>query len=971
MHDATTEHWRTLEEQRGERPLPGEFPPGVDERPDAIARRTFLKLMGAGAALSGLAGCTGGVADRIVPYANRPPEVTPGIAAHYATSMLLDGYATGLVVESHEGRPTKIEGNPDHPASLGAAGVHEQAWVLGLYDPCRAQTLRRGPDPQSWSTFLRAFGPGSEVKPGLHFLLEPTCSPLLASLIARIRAARPDVGFHFHAPLASNQGFEATLALFGRALSPQLDLSSATTILALDSDFLASGPFHLRHARHFGAGRRPSTGAMSRLYVVEPSPTPTGTAADHRLVRRASEVQRLAGAILAAVVLDEGRKDGIPEVALLALEKLRAVAGDAAFVRACARDLVRHAATSLVVAGERQPAAVHALAALLNSVLGVRAVSWSEPAILDAGAPSHGLAGLVAAIDAKAVDTLVIVGGNPVYTAPADLDLGARVAAIRRTVRLGLYEDETARACQWFVPEAHGLESWGDGRAYDGTVSLVQPLVTSFYGGKTASELLGAFLPGGEKTALEHLRAFWNAKYGDDELAWRRALERGFVPGALPTVDVKPSWDAAKPLLAKTSREASGLEVVFAADPAVHDGRFTNNPWLLELPDPLTKLTWDKAALVSPKTAAALGVATEDLLELRRGERSLRVPVFVLPGHADDAVTLPLGYGREGAESIASGVGVNAYSIRTSDAPVFAGGFSGTKAPGSARSRLATTQAHWSLEGRPIARQATLDEYKKKPTFAKDDGPRPALYEPPRSTGNQWAMTIDLNLCTGCNACVVACQSENNTPVVGKQGVLDGREMHWMRIDRYFKGTPAEPEIALQPMLCQHCEKAPCEYVCPVNATTHSPDGINEQTYNRCVGTRFCSNNCPYKVRRFNWFNYQADTPPIRRLAMNPDVTVRERGVMEKCTFCVQRIRGAEIRAQVEGRPLRDGEIKTACQGACPAQAIVFGSIADPASAVSKSWLDPRRYEVLEDYGTRPRVQYLARVTNPNPELAT
>lgn len=972
MEDARTEYWRTLEELGGA-PLavPGEFPPGVDERPDLMVRRTFLQLMGAGAALAGLTGCTGDAPEKIVPYARRPPEVTPGIASFYATSMILDGYATGLLVESHEGRPTKVEGNPDHPASLGAAGVHEQAWVLGLYDPCRARTLRRGKEPRSWAGFRGSVGPGGDTRPGLHFLLEPTGSPLVGSLIEKIRDARPDAAFHFHAPLASGSAWAATREVFGRPLSPQLHLEPATTILALDSDLLSSGPFHLRHARHFGAGRRPGTGAMSRFYVVEPRPTPTGAAADHRLVRRASEVERVAGALLAEVVLVCGRREGVPHALATQLERLRASAVDAPFVRACARDLALHAGSGLVVAGERQPAAVHAFAALLNVVLGnvSRTVSHTEPAILEAGRSGPGLEGLITALDAKAVDTLVIVGGNPAYTAPVDFELPTRLGRIRRSVYLGLYENETARACEWFVPEAHGLESWGDGRAYDGTVSLVQPLMTPLHGGKTAAELLGAFLPGAEKAALELLREV----HGGDEAAWQGALEKGVASGPASPVEVKPSWESARSLLeraASAGAAAGGIEVVFEPDPAVHDGQFTNNPWLLELPDPITKLTWDKAALLSPATAAVLGVATEETLELRRGERSLRIPVFVLPGHADNAVTLPLGYGRQGSEAIARGVGVDAYSVRTSEAPCFAGGFSAAKAPGASPHRLATTQAHGSLEGRPILRHATLAEFQKSPTFAEEAVPRPSLYELKKSEGNQWGMTIDLNLCTGCNACVVACQAENNTPVVGKQGVLDGREMHWMRIDRYFRGPPAAPGVAFQPMLCQHCEHAPCEYVCPVNATTHSPDGLNEQTYNRCVGTRFCSNNCPYKVRRFNWFNYQADTTPLRRLAMNPDVTVRERGVMEKCTFCVQRIRGAEIRAKSEGRPVRDGEVRTACQGACPAQAIVFGSIADPTSLVSKSWSDPRRYEVLGEQGTRPRVQYLARVTNPNPELA-
>jgi molybdopterin-containing oxidoreductase family iron-sulfur binding subunit len=936
-----------------------------------MARRTFLKLLGAGAGLAGLTGCTGDLPGTIVPYVDRPPELTPGIPLHYATSLVLDGYATGVLVRANEGRPTKIEGNPDHPASLGAAGVHEQAAILELYDPHRARTVRAGNEPRSFAGFRRSW----QAPERLHLLLEPTSSPLVASLLARIRARHADAQIHFHAPLATRAAFEASRALLGRPLAPRLELDRATTILALDSDFLAAGPFHLAHARAFAARRSPAA-AMHRLYVVEPAPTPTGMAADHRLAPRPSELPRLLAGILAEVVRALGTE--VPEAVRGLLSKTR----PEPFAKACAKDLAANRGASAVLVGERQPRAVHALAVLLNDALDAR-VSYAEPALLEAGEPSHGLDALARALDRGEVSDLVILGGNPVYSAPADMAFGALVGRAKRSAHLGLHENETGEACTWFLPAAHPLESWGDARAYDGTVSHIQPLLEPLYSGKTVAEVLGCFTGEGERTAREHLLAFTGTLTGDRDGYLERSLAAGLVAGsALPAARVRARWDAAAPAIAPALEGdgVGGLELAFARDAAVHDGRFANNAWLLELPDPVTKLTWDKAALVSPETARALGVSTEDVVTIGLADRALEAPVFVLPGHADGVVTLPLGYGRDGSEALARGVGFSAYRLTTRAAPFFAAHArverieDATSAiPGTApalaarRHPLASTQLHGVIQGETILEQATLAEYEKNPTFAKEPT-RLALYEPTPATGNQWGMTIDLGKCTGCNACVVGCQAENNTPVVGKDDVIRGREMHWLRIDRYFQESA--PGFALQPMLCQHCEEAPCEYVCPVNATTHSPDGLNEMTYNRCVGTRFCSNNCAWKVRRFNWFNYQGEKTPVERLAMNPDVTVRERGVMEKCTFCVQRIRGAEIQAALEGRAIRDGELLTACQQACPSRAIVFGNLADPGSRVVHERKDPRLYACLGELGTRPRVNYLARITNPNPELA-
>jgi molybdopterin-containing oxidoreductase family iron-sulfur binding subunit len=896
-----------------------------------MLRRTFLKLFGATAGLAGLTACTGRLPAKIVPYVDRPPELTPGIPQLYATSAVLDGYASGILVETHEGRPTKVEGNPDHPSSLGAASPFEQALVLQLYDPCRARLARRGKDPIAFEAFAAA----AESWRDVHFVLEPSSSPLVKELLARI----PGAHVHFHAPLTSGTPLAASRALLGRALVARPQLLGARRVLALDSDFLAAGPGHLRHAHDFAQGREP-TSEMNRLYVVEPSPTSTGMSADHRLARRSSDVERVARAVLGEVLRLSGDTRGVPE------KLLEAPAEDRAFARACARDLWDARRRALVLAGERQTRGVHACVIALNDLL--EHGRFSDP-VLQEGEP----------LPEKA-ETVIVVGANPVYSLPGFEHFLARA---KNTVRVGLYEDETAACCEWFVPLAHTFECWGDARAHDGTISIVQPLVVPLHAGKSLEEVLGCFLP-----RLPDLA----------ERYTREERQRGFVRGSeLPLVEAHVAWSELPALLAARERSPA-LEITFARDAAVHDGRFTNNPWLLELPDPATKLTWDKGALLGPRTARQLGVANEDVIAISRDGARIEIPVWVLPGHAEDAITVPLGYGRRGAESLACGLGADAFPLARDTSEVFGTTLfasdakvervwarSLTGAPPARvplHARLATTQHHGSLEGRLPFVEAALGEHA--------DAPRKKAL-PVYREGPQWAMTIDLSKCSGCNACVVACQAENNIPVVGKEGVLQGRAMHWMRIDRYFSGPEGDPRFANQPMLCQHCEKAPCEYVCPVNATTHSPDGLNEQTYNRCVGTRFCSNNCPYKVRKFNWFDYSAQRPVEERMVLNPDVTVRQRGVMEKCTLCVQRIREKEIEARREGRPIRDGELKTACQQTCASRAIVFGDLADARSEVARSFEDPRRYSVLGELGTLPRVQYLARIRNPNPELAS
>jgi molybdopterin-containing oxidoreductase family iron-sulfur binding subunit len=969
----------------------------LDEVHDPIARRDFVKLLGAALGLAGLGGCTRAPSEEIVPYVVQPPEVKPGRASHYASALTLDGYATGVLVESHEGRPTKVEGNPDHPASLGATGVYEQAAVLSLYDPSRARATKRRGTVTSWADVASALASGAYAGRrgrGLHVLLEPTSSPTMADLLADLRARWPEATVHFYAPASPTAAWDGARLAFGRVLEPRLDLTRADVIVALDADFLSSGPANLRLARQFADRRRLvyATDSMNRLYAVEALLSVTGTAADHRLRLPASEVSAFAAALLHAVRGAELPGGGVPEA-------LRApMANHVRFVDAVARDLLAHRRRSVVIAGPGQPALVHAMAHAINAALGNlgSTVALAPSPILEAGERSHDLGALAAALEAGEVDTLAVLGTNVAYTAPADRRLALDRA--RQSVYLGIYEDETARSCTFSVAEAHALESWGDARAFDGTVSIVQPLIEPLFGGRTALDVV-AVLAGAppSRTSYDQVRArAASASPGPSQAddAWRRALTRGLTDDPpLAPVDVPFAWRSIAGALARAGAEVPGasagasagardLELVFPLDARVHDGRFTNNAWLLELPEPVTKLTWMNAATLGPDTAARLGVKTGDEIELTHEGRTVRAPALIAPGQAESTVGLALGWGREGSEELARGLGASAYALRTSRAPHFARGVTVHRT--ARRHDLPITQRHRGLEHRDeqILQHVTLEEHRRRAasppagTSAPRTTKRPlALYDVrPRSTEHQWAMVVDLSACTGCSACVVACQAENNVPTVGRDGVLRGREMHWLRIDSYLTGDPHNPEVLRQPMLCQHCEKAPCEYVCPVNATVHSSDGLNEMVYNRCVGTRFCSNNCPYKVRRFNWFDYHRAETGTEQLVHNPDVTVRERGVMEKCTFCVQRIREHELRRRTGRAGPTDraakAPLQTACQQACPTRAIVFGDQLDATSAVARLARSDRAYAALDELGTVPRVRYLRKVRNANPELA-
>jgi molybdopterin-containing oxidoreductase family iron-sulfur binding subunit len=976
-------YWKSLEEL-AESPgftefLHREFPQNASEWQDPAGRRDFMRLMGASVALAGLTACTRQPEEKIVPHVKAPEEMVPGRALYFATAVSDHGYAKGVLVESHEGRPTKIEGNPEHPSSLGKSDLHTQAQILALYDPDRSQALKQRGEIRPWGAFLSGMRTAMEAQKaiggeGFRILTETVTSPTLIAQIEEILAGLPKAKWIQWEPAGRDQVRAGAKLAFGQAAEPVHALQGADVIVSLDADFLASGPASVRLLNEFSKRRKVENGPLNRLYVVESFPTSTGSVAEHRRAVKPSEVEGMARAIAAGL--------GLPVAGA-------AAGAHAKWVAALVADLQAHAGRSVVIAGDHQPPAVHALAHAINEKLGnvgvtVRYLPPATSALAHEGPAA--LAELANELEAGKVDVLLVVGANPVYTAPAELEFGRRILKAFTLVHAGLHEDETGELAGWHVPLAHSLESWSDLRAEDGTVSIVQPLIAPLYSAAhPVHEVVGAFAARQERKAYDAVRGTWKDRLGlDFEKAWRKAVHDGVVAGQAPAplaLVVQPGeWMSASP------KAVSGLEVAFRPDPAVDDGRFANNGWLQELPKPMTKVTWENVVHLSPATAEKMGLRPgkqtargleADVVEVILGGKAVRGPAWIVPGHADDTVTLNLGYGRTKAGRVGTGIGYDAFTLRTS-----AGLWS---APGVAvrqtgeRVLVAGTQDHWTIEAhteagnRHLVRAFTADEYAKDPgavqKLGHDPAPTMTMFEPHKYEGHAWGMTIDLASCVGCNACVVACVAENNIPVVGKEQVAFGREMQWLRVDRYYEGAVDDPGFHHQPVPCMHCENAPCEQVCPVAATVHSDEGLNDMVYNRCVGTRYCSNNCPYKVRRFNFYLYQDWETPSLKLMRNPDVSIRSRGVMEKCTYCVQRINRVRIDARNEGRDIKDGEIQTACQQACPAEAIVFGDVNDPQSRVSKLKATQRNYGILTDLNTRPRTTYLAEIRNPNPAL--
>ncbi|WP_132254871.1 4Fe-4S dicluster domain-containing protein [Methylobacterium segetis] len=929
------------------------------------SRREALRLLGSGLTLA--LGACAKPSEEIVPYVRAPEELLPGVPLRYATTLPLSGWGRGVQAIAVDGRPIKIEGNPLHPASRGATDVFAEAAILDLYDPDRSRTVtERVNGIASWEMFVRAWrAPLAKVRGqggrGLHLLTGRVTSPTLARQIAGLRAALPEAVWHVHEPVDEASAARGANLAFGRPLRALPHLDRAEAILCVGADPLGPGPDQIRFAAAF-AERRRDPARFGRLYVAEAAPTLTGIKADHR---RALHPRDWAGLL---VQVANGLGAGLPAPGLGA-EALR-------FAEAAAADLKAHPGRALVLAGPALPPELHALAHWINGRLRAPVDLIAPPDGADA--PPSDLAGLCAALDAGTVEALVILDANPVLTAPADLEIGRRLERARFSVHAGLHGDETAGATHWHLPLTHALESWSDLRATDGTASLVQPLVRPLYGGRSVHEVLA--LLGGEEAASGHdlVRQTWRAAWraasgegGDFETRWRRCLHDGIVAGtaAFPAAAPEPR------LPDLPAGPAAGFAVEIRPDPCLWDGRLANTAWLQECPKPVSKQVWGNALALSRGEAARRGVSAGDVVRLSAGGRAVEVTVAIESGVAEGVGALTLGYGRERAGAIGDGIGANAYPLVSAASPWLATGVE--MVPAGRRAEVLRTQNDVRIEGetRKLFRQIDLAELARaEPKGIGAD--QPSLLAPWQgdADGHAWGMVIDTAACIGCNACVVACQSENNVPVVGPEEIARGRMMHWLRVDLYDSGTPEAPRAGFQPVPCMHCEHAPCEPVCPVAASVHDGEGLNLQVYNRCVGTRFCQANCPYKVRRFNFFGYadgqeyaHLGAEPVRA-QRNPNVTVRARGVMEKCTYCVQRIATERQAAERDGRPM--GAVSTACQSACPTRAIRFGDLNRADDGVAALRRDPRHYALLEELNTRPRTTYLADLRAPNPDLA-
>jgi len=1041
------EYWRSLD-QLAETPefkefVTREFPEGASEMANPLTRRNFLTLMGASLALAGLASCRRPV-EKIIPYVIKPEEIIPGVFQRYATTMPMGLSSYGMVVKSNEGRPTKIEGNEKHPSSLGSTNAFMTAAVLDMYDPDRSCSVMNSGASKEWSDFVQAWRDmhkqySANQGEGLAVLSATFASPTLARLQNEFKKTFPSAKWVTYEPVSDEniyEGIKVGLGINGAVSSdksavqkkgakttvpadyqPVYKFENANVILSLDSDFLYGESENITNARGFADGRRIKSekDSMNRLYVVESAMTVTGGMSDHRLRLQ----KRQIGAFTAALANELSAKGVSVDVAVTAEADF-----DKKWVSAVAKDLANSRGKSLVIAGSSQPAEVHALVFAINSALGNldKTVSYRE--LKDASLPDrNGFAELVKSMNDGKVTTLAIVGGNPVYNAPSDLDFKSALGKVKTTIHFSPYLDETSTVTTWHVPAAHFLESWGDARSVDGSVSVVQPLIEPLFGSHSSAEFMNVIAKAADERGYDIVRETWKEvlKGKDYEKTWRRVLHDGILDNSsVATAAVKINTKSIADYIsthpfAKGAADKSNLEIVFTPSTSTFDGRFANNGWLQELPNPVTKITWDNVAIMSLATAKEFGlhnnlikgILHQPMITLQYNGKELEMPVWVQPGQADYSIAVALGYGRELAGRVGNKIGFDTYKLRTQKSPYFDLGLQISKS--NNEYVIASVQDHGGLDAEllgdrdklagdeikkrvpTLLRESTLEEYRKEPNFAQDiegmkdlldkDGKpyniinTPAKYD----EGYQWGMSIDLNACIGCNACSIACQSENNIPVVGKEQVSKGREMHWIRIDRYYAGSVDQPEMNYQPVACQHCENAPCEQVCPVAATTHDKEGLNVMVYNRCVGTRYCLNNCPYKVRRFNFLEFNPGssgflgTEPneILKMVHNPDVTVRMRGVMEKCTYCTQRISAARIASKKDNREIKDGEVVTACQQSCPTKAIVFGNINDPNSQIVQMKQMNRKYDLLGEINVRPRTSYLAKLRNPNPELET
>jgi MoCo/4Fe-4S cofactor protein with predicted Tat translocation signal len=995
-------YWRTLEELSGQQAfgemLEREFPRQASEWVDPVSRRSFLKLAGASMALAGLAGCTKQPLEQILPYVRQPEQLIPGKPIFYATAMPFHGHALPLLVETHEFRPTKVEGNPQHPASLGATDLFAQASILDLYDPDRSTVLTHMGESRPWGEFALALAAEAAAQKatqgaGLRFLSGSVSSPTFAWQMKAVQGLYPQAKWHRWEPVNRDGARAGSKLAFGGYYDAIYKFDAAAVIVSLDADFLSGSwyPGFVRYARDFARGRKLENGnQMNRLYVAESSPSTTGAKADHWLALRPSEVDAVARYMAGKLGAGAGGGELGNEA-----QKL--------WADAVVADLQAHKGKALVVPGEFQSPAVHALAHAMNAALGSvgQTVTYIEPVEADPVEHGQSIRELVADMNAGKVETLVVFGGNQVFNAPVDLEFEKALEKVKLRIQLAMYRNETTDFMHWHVPEAHYLESWSDVRSYEGTASILQPMIMPLYEGRSAHELLAIFTDQPGTSAYDLVQTYWKTQHptADFESWWRRSVHDGFVAGsAAPARTVTAKAGALPP---PPQADPNTIEVAFRPDPTIYDGRFINNAWLQETPKPLSRTTWDNVAMISPKMARDWKLNQLDdqndhqsdaqrVLEIDFQGRKVEAPYWPQPGHPDNTVTLFLGYGqrrtgRVGMGTEGKGTGYDAYKVRPASAQYLG---SGAKINVTGRYwPMAVTQGHFRMDDREPVKVATLEQFIKDPNFAHgipEEEPQDtreheeSLYPDYREKGwysgasYAWGMVIDLNSCIGCQTCVVACQAENNIPVVGKEQVQRGREMQWLRIDAYYEGDASNPRVYFEPVPCMQCENAPCEPVCPVGATVHSTEGLNDMVYNRCVGTRYCSNNCPYKVRRFNFFLFSDYDTPSLKLGRNPDVTVRSRGVMEKCTYCVQRITAGRIAAEKDERRIKDGEVRTACQQACPTEAIIFGDISDRNSrvaALKDRKKNPRNYALLAELNTRPRTTYVAAVRNPNPKL--
>jgi molybdopterin-containing oxidoreductase family iron-sulfur binding subunit len=1014
-------YWRSLNELAGAQEIDAfvhrEFPSQAHALLDPVSRRNFLRVMGASMMLAGLSSsCARQPEEKILPYVKPPEYSLPGRATFYATCVpVAGGCGVGVLATCHEGRPTHLSGLKEHTASLGGISSQAQASVLSLYDPDRLDAVIENGNISTYTRFSIELARVMESLDahegdGLRVLTETVTSPTMAWQIDKLRALYPAAQWHQYEPLNRGNAHAGAELALGRPLDTRYNFNEAHIIVSLDSNFLADGPGHVRYASQYAASRDVDAHPewMSRLYAAESATFITGSNADHRVALRFPDIETLTRVIARGVGIADVDLDASAEAAL-----------PAEFVKAVIQDLNEHKGHAVVVPGDEQPAAVHALAHAINAAIGattaaegkVALVEYTDPIEAEPVNQLESLKTLTDDMNAGKVACLVIIGGNPVYTAPADIDFLSGIRKVAKRIALVESVNETSWECHWQIPLAHTLESWSDIRGFDGLTSLIQPMIAPLHNGRSAHEVLAIMTGEDKATAHDVVQAFWTARRGPDgfDLFWQESLQRGFTARELLPLDtakLKLKNDFGK----HTPVAREGLDVVFRPDPMTADGRYANSAWLQETPKPLTNLTWDNAVHMNPRTAKELGLDHEDLVTLELGGRTITGGVMYQFGQTPGTAVVHLGYGRTRCGHIGKGRGFSAYALQSSTSPWFGTGAKVAKAGGTYM--LARTEEHWNIEqshieqagkaeDRHLVREGSFTTWKAHPDFAQHMGhhaPDPAfsLYYPdekaytsldPETPGYTWGMTIDLNKCTGCASCVTACQSENNIPIVGKDQVQRGREMQWIRVDRYYKSDSTEgfygvPDVVHQPLPCMQCENAPCEPVCPVGATMHSDEGLNDMVYNRCIGTRYCANNCPYKVRRFNFFHYQVregQDAPTLKMMRNPNVTVRTRGVMEKCTYCVQRINHARIeskRRDIEreriGQPARgieDGTVMTACQQACPAGAITFGDMRDQTSAVHKTKSNPRNYGLLADIGTRPRTTYLAKLRNPSPLL--